>query len=128
MFCPLMQKGTNANNVKNIFFIIVGFYRLPPTLLELLPELLVPELYPLLLEELLLDLLILEELLLEELLLDLLMLEELLLEELLLGLLTLVLLLLLLLGLTDVEFLLDEELGLTYSELERTCLSLLAGV
>ena len=113
MFCPLMQKGTNANNVKNIFFIIVGFYRLPPTLLELLPELLVPELNPLLLEELLLDLLILEELLLE---------------ELLLGLLTLVLLLLLLLGFTDVEFLLDEELGLTYSELERTCLSLLAGV
>ena len=46
MFCPLMQKGTNANNVKNIFFIINGFYRLAPLGLELppmLPLLLLPE-------------------------------------------------------------------------------------
>ena len=104
-----MQKGSKANNVKNIFFITIGFYRLTPPLgLELPPILL-----PLLLEEelLLLGLLMLELLLEEELLLlGLLTLELFLEEELLLGLLTLVL------------FLFDEELefGLTYSELERT--------
>ena len=103
-----MQKGTNANNIKNILFIIVGFYRLPPTL-EL------PLVFPLLLldEEPVLKL----PLLLEEELLGLLTLELLLLEEELLGLLILELLLL------------EEELlGLTYSELERTCLLLFAGV
>ena len=97
-----MQKGTNANNVKNIFFIINGFYRLAPLGLELppmLPPLLLPD-DPLLKLPLLLD---------EELLLGLLMLELFLFEELLLGLLTL-------------ELFLFEELllGLTYSELERT--------
>ena len=104
MFCPLMQKGTNANNVKNIFFIINGFYRLAPLGL-VLPPMLPPFLLP---DELLLKLPLLLD---EELLLGLLMLELLLLEEeLLLGLLTLELLLL------------EEELllGLTYSELERT--------
>ena len=103
-----MQKGSKANNVKNIFFITIGFYRLAPLGLELLPILL-----PLLLleEELLLGLLTLELFLEEELLLGLLTLELLLEEELLLGLLTLEL------------FLFDEEeleFGLTYSELERT--------
>ena len=94
-----MQKGTNANNVKNIFFIINGFYRLAPLGIELLPLLLLPE-------ELLLKLPLLLD---EELLLGLLMLELFLFEELLLGLLTL-------------ELFLFEELllGLTYSELERT--------
>ena len=119
-----MQKGTNANNIKNILFIIVGFYRLPPTLeLPLIfPLLLLVEepvlKLPLLLEEELLGLLILELLLLdEEELLGLLTLELLLLDEELLGLLILELLLL------------EEELlGLTYSELERTCLLLFAGV
>ena len=118
-----MQKGTNANNIKNILFIIVGFYRLPPTLelplvfpLLLLDEEPVLKL-PLLLDEELLGLLTFELLLLEEELLGLLTLELLLLEEELLGLLTLELLLL------------EEELlGLTYSELERTCLLLFAGV
>ena len=71
-----MQKGRNANNVKNIFFITIGFYRLAPLGLELPPTLLL-----------------------------------LLLEEELLGLFTLVLVLLL-----EEEL----ELGLTYSELERT--------
>ena len=119
-----MQKGANANNIKNILFIIVGFYRLPPTLeLPLIfPLLLLDEepllKLPLLLEEELLGLLILELLLLlDEELLGLLTLELLLLEEELLGLLILELLLL------------EEELlGLTYSELERTCLLLFAGV
>lgn len=119
-----MQKGTNANNIKNILFIIFGFYRLPPTLelplvfpLLLLDEEPVLKL-PLLLDEELLGLLILELLLLlDEELLGLLTFELLLLEEELLGLLTLELLLL------------EEELlGLTYSELERTCLLLFAGV
>ena len=76
-----MQNGTNANNVKNIFFITIGFYRLPPDLTPppLLPA--EPELkLPVLLDELLLGLLTLELLLLEE----------------------------------------ELELGLTYSELERT--------
>ena len=96
-----MQKGTNANNVKNIFFITVGFYRLAPLGIELppaLPPLLLPD-------ELLLKLPLLED----ELLLGLLTLPPLLEEdELLLGLLTL-------------PLLLEEELlGLTYSELERT--------
>ena len=69
--CPARQNGTNASNVKNIFFIIVGFYRLPPddlTLPPTLPLLLPtePELkLPVLLEELLLDLTV-ELLLLEE--------------------------------------------------------------
>ena len=96
-----MQKGTNANNVKKIFFITVGFYRLAPLGLELppaLPPLLLPD-------ELLLKLPLFEE-------------------ELLLGLLTLPLLLEeeeLLLGLLTLPLLLEEELlGLTYSELERT--------
>ena len=112
--CPIRQNGTNASNVKNIFFIIIGFYRLPPDLTPppVLPLLLPaePELkLPVLLEELLLGLLTLELLLLEEELLGLVVVLPLLLEEELLGLLTLV-------------FLLEEELelGLTYSELERT--------
>ena len=91
-----MQNGTNANNVKNIFFITIGFYRLPPDLTPppLLPA--EPELkLPVLLDELLLGLLTLELLLLEEelelgLAVELLLLEE----ELELGLLTLELLLL----------------------------------
>ena len=78
MFCPLMQRGTNASNVKNIFFIINGFYRLAPLGIELLPLLLD--------EELLLGLLMLELFLFEELLLGLLTLELFLFEELLLGL------------------------------------------
>ena len=110
-----MQKGTNANNVKNIFFITVGFYRLAPLGLELppaLPPFLLPDelllKLPLLEEELLLGLLTLPLLLEEELLLGLLTLPPLLEEEELLGLLTL-------------PLLLEEELlGLTYSELERT--------
>ena len=67
-----MQKGTNANNIKNILFIIVGFYRLPPTLeLPLIfPLLLLDEepvlKLPLLLDEELLGLLTFELLLLEE--------------------------------------------------------------
>ena len=136
-----MQNGTNANNIKTIFFITVGFYLLPPALDPLLTlELLLLEeellglltLELLLLEEELLGLLTLELLLLEEELLGLLTLELLLLEEELLGLLTLELLLLEeeLLGLLTLELLLLEEelLGLTYSELERTWRLLLAGV
>ena len=79
MFCPLMQRGTNDSNVKNIFFIIDGFYRLAPLGLELPPTLL-PLLLP---EELLLKLPLLLD---EELLLGLLTLELFLFEELLLGL------------------------------------------
>ena len=48
MLCPLMQKGSKANNVKNIFFITIGFYRLTPPLGLELPPILLP---PLLLEE-----------------------------------------------------------------------------
>lgn len=117
MFCVLLQKGTIANNIKNIFFIDIWFYRLPPPVLEPPPTLppLEPELkLPLLLDDELLGLLIFELLLLEELLLGLLIF-ALLVDELLLGLLTFV-------------FLFEElELGLTYSELERTCLLLFAG-
>ena len=115
--CPARQNGTNASNVKNIFFIIVGFYRLPPddlTLPPVLPLLLPtePELkLPVLLEELLLDLTVELLLLEEELLLGLVVVLLLLLEEELLGLFTLVFVLLL-----EEEL----ELGLTYSELERT--------
>lgn len=72
-----MQNGTNASNIKNIFFITDGFYLLPPALDPLLT------LELLLLEEVLLGLLTLELLLLEEELLGLLTLELLLLEELL---------------------------------------------
>ena len=105
--CPTRQNGTNANNVKNIFFITIGFYRLPPD--DLTPP---PTLPLLLLEELELKLPVLLE---EELLLGLLTLELLLLEEeLLLGLFTLELLLL------EEELEEELELGLTYSELERT--------
>lgn len=104
MFCALTNIGINAIIIKNNFFIIISFYRLPPALLTppltLPPPLLTPA-PPLL--ELLLGLLILVP-------------------ELLLG--------LELLLLTLVEDLLLEllELGLTYSELDRTCLLLLAGV
>ena len=97
MFCALTNIGINAIIIKNNFFIIISFYRLPPALLT--PPLTLPP--PLL--ELLLGLLILVP-------------------ELLLG--------LELLLLTLVEDLLLEllELSLTYSELDRTCLLLLAGV
>ena len=104
MFCALTNIGINAIIIKNNFFIIISFYRLPPALLTppltLPPPLLTPAPPPL---ELLLGLLILVP-------------------ELLLG--------LELLLLTLVEDLLLEllELGLTYSELDRTCLLLLAGV
>ena len=120
-----MQKGTTVINIRNIFFITLGFnlYLLaPPTLAPLPPPMLPPLvplllMLPLLLVEPLLGLLMLELLLCVLLLFDLLMLEEL-------------LLLLLFLMLVEVLFLPDEELelGLTYSELERTCRLLFAGV
>ena len=118
MFCALLQKGTIANNIKNIFFINIWFYRLPPPTLD--PPPILPPLEPELKLPLLRD---------DELLLGLLIFELLLFDELLLGLLTFALLVEeLLLGLLTFAFLFEElELGLTYSELERTCLLLFAG-
>lgn len=113
IFCALIHNGTIANIIKNIFFIsqcLSYIYRLPPPTLAP-PPVLPPKLPPLLEPELKLPLLLDDELL------GLFMVELLLFELLLLGLLTL-------------PLLFEEvlELGLTYSELERTWRLLFAGV